>query len=200
MKKILLSVSLIALSVLAIFQATSAALQETVKVAGTSFGVSSDVTGGIVDTNTALKLFANLEGTASGSNLVDSVAGPSFSNMTTSWTDNYLVKVHNKSASPMDLIAMSEYINDPDTLRDDIYVEIVEWDDVNSNGQLDDGEEGASHGYDTILRLKNDTFNLGSIAANQTKGFAFKFDGSGLSEANQSMNAVYDFLIKGVTP
>ena len=200
MKRFILSVMIIALSVAAVFSATSAAFEESVKVAGTSFSIGTDVGESEVlgPANVALKLFDNLGGSASVDNLVDSVPGPDFVGVNDVWTDTYLVKAHNSGDIPLDLVATANYVSDPDELRDDLFIEIIGWDDTNNNGVLDAGEETTSYGYDSILRFKNDTFLLGSIAQDETRGFVLRFDGSGLTEINETMVAEYDFLITGV--
>lgn len=194
----ILSVFLILFSVSSIVQATSAVLEETVKVAGTSFSVGETTGGGDEEpANTALKILADSSASATDSNLVDSVDGPAFEGITQEWSDQFAVKVYNKGANAMDLVSKVDYVSDPDVLRDDLYVEVLEWNDTNNNGIVDTGETGTSYGYDTILRMRNDTFALGSINPNETRGFVMKFDGTGVSDSNDGQQAVYDFLITG---
>ncbi len=195
-KRLLASLLIITLSFISIVQGTSAIFEETVKVAGTTFSVGD---GGTTEepANTALKVLADASQTATESNLVDTIQGPSFEGITEEWSDQFSVKVYNKGDSTLDLVSKVDYISDPDVLRDDIYVEVLAWNDNNSNGIVDEGELGESYGYDTILRMRNDTFNLGSIEPEETRGFVMKFDGTGISETNNGMQATYDFLITG---
>lgn len=201
MKRFLASMAVVLLSLGGLFQATSAVFEETVKVAGSSFSVATsfDDGGGTPPTssNTALKMIRNLSLGPASDNLVDSVPGASFENISPTWVAETPIKMHNVGSSVLDVVASADYISDVDTIRDDIYVEISAWNDANSNGQIDAGEEGDSYGRDTILRLKNDTFPLGEILSGETKGYILRFDGAGLSEANQGMSAVYDFKFTG---
>ncbi len=177
-----------------------AAISETVKITGTTFNVGATFgggSGGSSDTNTMLKMYVDLGGSNAESNLSDSVVGPVYDNINDTWSNEYAVKVYNNGSGDMTLIAKANYIDDPNTLRDDIYVSIIEWTDLDNDGVVDSGELGTNYGTDTILRLRNDTFDLGAISAGETRGFVYRFDGSGLSEANASQSAVYDFTING---
>ncbi len=190
-------------SVLTLYGAVYAALEETVKVTGVTFNVGSTfgtgggTGGGTTTGNTALKMLNSLTGGTVSTNLLDSKQGLTYDSINDVWTATYPVKIHNKSASSMNLVAMADYISDVDTLRDDIYVSIVEWNDADEDGVVDDSEEGQVYGNDTILRLKNDTFVLGTMAANGTRGFVYKFNGSGLTTTNAGQTATYDFTITG---
>lgn len=199
MKKLALSLVIALLSVLTLIQATSALFEETVKVAGTSFtiGTSSGGGGGDTGTNTSLKILKTLDGQAVDSNFADSVSGPVFDNITPEWIAEVPIKIHNKGTTALSLISKVDYISDPDVLRDDLYVRVLEWNDSNNNGLVDAGEEGAEYGYDTILRWRNDTFPLGQIDGSQTRGFVMRFDGTGLTDTNIGMSAVYDFIFTG---
>lgn len=177
-----------------------AAISETVKITGTTFNVGTTFgggSGGPSETNTMLKMYTDLSGSNADSNLADSVSGPVYNDVNDTWSNDYAVKIYNKGSTNMTLVAKADYIDDPNTLRDDIYVTIIEWNDSNSDGIVDTSELGATYGNDTILRLRNDTFALGSISAGETRGFVYRFDGSGLSEANASQSAIYDFTIIG---
>ena len=197
MKKLLSSLVLISLAAASLFEAATAAFEETVSVAGTSFTVGTEV-GGNVDSNTALKFLVDVGGAVEASNFADTINGPEFGNIDNLWTESVSIKIHNKGELPLDLISKSNYVNDPDVLRDDIFVEVLAWDDINGDGAFDTGEEGTSYGHDTILRWRNDTFPLGEILGSETKGFVLKFDGSGITDANFGQTAVYDFIFTGV--
>lgn len=201
MRKIISSLVLIVLGAITIFQATSAVFEESVMVAGTSFSVgvpSGSDPSTPIDTNTALKMFVNLSGDSVSSNLADSLAGPSFGNINSAWSDEVAIKIHNAGSVPMNLVSTVNYVNDPNTLRNRINAEVIEWNDFNNNGQVDQGELGQSYGYDTILRWRNDLFHMGRINPDQTRGFVIKFDGAGLTQTNVGQSAIYDFVFKGV--
>lgn len=203
MKKIILTTLTLLFSGAALVTGTLAILEETVKLTGTTFNIAANAgqgTGGSgeeLTNNAFLKMLTNLSGSTDSSNLADAVVGPIFNDVDTPWTGNALVKLYNKGSVSVDVIAKSDYVSDPDTLRDDIFVAIYDWNDSNHNGALDSGEKGALHKRDTILRLKNDTFPLGSLNATEVKGFVLEFDGSGISSANAGKSAVYDFTFTG---
>lgn len=202
MKKIILSGFLVLLSSLSLIGVTSAAFEEKVSVLGTSFTIASDVGepvgGGGTTGNTDLKILVSNSAAATGANLADSVNGSSFGDIKISWKQDFPIKIHNKGTKLLDIVGSANYINDPDTLRDDLFIEILAWNDANNNGTAEENEIGQSYGHDTILRFKNDTFSLGELGSASTKGYVLRFDGSGLSDANVGMAAVYDFVFTGV--
>lgn len=193
------------MSLLTLYGAVYAALEETVTLSGVTFNVGSTFGsggGGTTPTtsNTALKLLSSLTGGTEAGNLADTHAGETYNNVNDVWTAQYPVKIRNKSASTMSLIAKANYIFDVNTLRDHILVSVVEWNDIDNDGIVDAGEEGQIYGNDTVLRLRNDTFALGSIGGNQTRGFIYKFNGSGLTATHAGHTATYDFSIIGMAP
>ncbi len=178
-----------------------AAISEKGNVKGTTFKVASSFPDPVPvpSSNNALKLINNLTGGTVDSNLVDDLTGPTYDNVSPTWSAFYPMKFYNKSDEILNLVASAEYIDDANTIRDDLYVAIYEWNDVNSNGVYDNGEAGTLFQRDTILRLKNDTFNLGQINGKATKSIVMKFDGEGLSSANFSQQGVFDFVFMGVS-
>lgn len=201
MKRILLSLFILGITLSSLFSVATAVLQESVGINGASFtvgtGTSSGGSGTTPTGNTSLKMLIDLSGSTADSNLSDNINGPEFTNIGPDWLYELPVKVYNKGSGNLSLVASASYVNDPDVLRDDIFVKITEWNDQNNNGVVEQGEEGQILGYDTVLRLRNDTYNLGQIDPSQTRGYIFEFDGTGVSEANAGMSAVYDFLITG---
>lgn len=194
-----LTVVLTVAGLLILSGAVYAFIQENGKVKGTTFKVSSNPgqgNEGGTSGNASLKLLKVLNGGTSATNLVDEFEGPTFENITAAWKDKVLLKVHNSGQKSLKLVSKADYANDPNTLRDDLYIKIYEWMD-NGDGVLQNSEIGSVYGYDTILRMKNDTFNLDTISPGATKSFIMEFDGSGLSEANADQTAVYDFIISG---
>ena len=139
----------------------------------------------------------DLAGSTGTANLTDETTGPTFENITTAWKDKVLLKVYNQGEKSLKLVSKADYANDPNTLRDDIFVKVYAWQDANNNGTFETGEAGDQYGYDSILRMKNDTFNLGNLSAGTMKGLVMEFDGTGLSSANADQTAVYDFIISG---
>lgn len=198
MKKILANITIVSFSLLTMVGAIYAVFEETVTVAGASFTVIADSDAGIGGTNTDLKILVDTSLSAEGSNLDDQVAGPVFDSVSTSWTEDYPLKIYNNGDKVLDIVSKASYVSDVDVLRDDIYVEVFSWSDSNSNGLVDDGEIGESFGRDTILRWRNDTFPLGQLNPGETAGYLLRFDGSGITDTNVGMQAIYDFLFIGV--
>jgi|LakMenE01Jun11ns_1017448.scaffolds.fasta_scaffold9908064_2 hypothetical protein len=199
-RKKVLVISFALIFLLSIGSAVYAFIQENGKVKGTTFKVSSTpVQGGSggADLNNNLKLLKDLAGTTGTTNLTDELAGPTFENLNTAWKDSYPMKLYNQGEKPLKLISAAEYVNDQYTLRDDIFVKISAWNDVNNNAGAEPSEIGSSYGYNSILRMKNDTFNLGNINPGEVRGVILEFDGTGLSESNAGQTAMFDFVIKG---
>lgn len=178
-----------------------AAISEKGTVKGTTFKVASNFTEQPAPTpvNSSLKILSSHNGGTVDANLVDSLTGPIYQDINPTWIAYYPVKFYNKSDQALTIVASADYIEDPNTIRDDLYVAIYEWNDVDNDGMYDDGEEGPLYKRDTILRLKNDTFNLGQIAGKTVKNIVLKFDGSGLSSANYSNQGIFDFVFTGTT-
>lgn len=198
MKKIILSSLVVLLASMALTTTVLALFEETVKVTGSTFKVATDSTGEPEDTeNGDLKILVNLGSDSNASNLADSVTGPLYDNISNSWTADYPIKLHNQGNKTLSLISKADYINDVNVLRDDIYVEVFAWNDTNTNGTVDTGELGQSYAKDTILRWRNDTFEMGRLLPNETRGFVLRFDGSGITDSNLGMEAVFDFEFTG---
>ncbi|MCB0514207.1 MAG: hypothetical protein KDC60_07260, partial [Bacteroidetes bacterium] len=127
------------------------------------------------------------------SNIANSIKGPHFTDIDNKWKDTYTFTLYNQSTEDINIISKSNYIEDPDTLRDDIFVAIHRWEDNDNDGKFDDSELGVQLDYNSILRWRNDTFNLGKISSNSMKKFVLVFDGSGISSANLGKKAIYSF-------
>ncbi len=211
-RKLIIGICSLVFSLFGLASAVYALVEETVKITGVGFQIASSFasttptptpttsptpTPIIVVGNANLKLLKIPNAGTSSANIADAVVGPVYQNVDPSTEKYFPVKFYNQGQVNLNLVATADYVSDPDTLRDDLYVGVYDWNDLDSDGQYDVGESGTAYGYDTILRLRNDTFLLGSIAGGQTKGFVYKFSGSGLSSANLSMSAIYDFKIVG---
>lgn len=202
-KKIMLSIFTCFFSLLGMASAVYALVQETVKITNMGFEVASSFDGSATPTptptsaNSSLKMLKQLDLGSASTNLSDTVSGIVFKNMTPTFDQSFPIKVYNQGQVNLNLVASADYISDPNTLRDDIFVAVYEWNDTNSNGVVDSNELGTKYGEDTILRLKNDTFALGAITPNQIKGLVYKFKGTGLSSANYGQSAVFDFKLVG---
>ncbi len=197
MKKIFANLTVVTLSFLTMIGATYAVFEETVKITNASFTVvsSSAVVGG---SNTDLKILLNPANPSQGANLDDQTAGPIFDNVSRYWVEDYPFKLYNKGDKTLDIVSKASYVSDINVLRDDIYVEAFGWDDANGDGLVTEDEIGESFGRDTIMRWRNDTFPLGQLNSKETRGFVLRFDGSGITETNVGMQALFDFEFIGV--
>lgn len=167
-----------------------AAFADKGSVLGSSFQVASS----------DLKMLDVLSGGTGESNLKDQLAGPSFTNITPNWQNDYLVKIFNNGSSTVHLTSNADYLtaNDPDDLRSLIYVEPIEWNDVNNDGALDTGEEGVSLGKKTIVKWKTEGFDLGTLAKNQIKGLLLRFSTMTIGDTKQGKTGIYDFVFDAV--
>ncbi len=169
---------------------TWAAFSDKGKVLGSTFSVG----------NSDIKLLENLSGITSQDNLKDELSGPNFVNLTPNWTQDYLLKIYNNGSTALQVTSNSEYetANDPDDLRSYIYVEPMDWDDSNGNGQLDLGEEGSSYGKKSITKWKTEGFDLQKIDMGTTRGFILRFSTTNLSDTKQGKTGSYDFVINAI--
>jgi len=171
-------------------------------VAGVSYAAFSDkgeVQGTSVSVGSAdIKLFDDVGGVIEETNLVDSKTGPSFENITQIWTDDYLVKLFNNANGQVNLFTNSDYetVNDPDDLRNDLYVEPIEWLDSDNDGFVSEGEEGQSYGKKSIVKWKTEGFDLGPMDSGNVRAFIMRFstDENGLSDSKQGTEITFDFV------
>lgn len=182
-KKILLIVIVISLAILA--GVAYAAFADKAEVLGTS------VTVGSAD----IKMLSNLGGGVTADNLVDSKTGPSFENIHSGWTQDYLVKLFNNGTSNLTLTSHSDYLtaNDPEDLRSILYVEPFDWADSNSNGVVDSGELGLSHARKTVVKWKTEGFSLGALPTGAVNGYILRFSADNISDSKQGASGVFDF-------
>jgi hypothetical protein len=167
-----------------------AAFQDKGKVLGSTFSVgSSDI-----------KLLNDVSGTTDSSNLADEINGPNFSNITPNWKNDYLIKLVNKGTTTLSMASHAKYLtaNDPQDLRNIIFVEPIVWNDLNNNGLADDGETGVSLGRKTIVKWNTEGFDFGLVNVNETKGFVLRFSTDAVSETKQGASGIFDFEIDAV--
>lgn len=197
MKKFFGNITVLTFTLLTLIGATYALFEETVQVSSASFKIVSTTDGEINGGNTDLKILLNTGLASEGANLDDEVPGPIFDSVSKNWTADYPIKLFNNGDKTLEIISKADYVSDVDVLRDDLYIEILTWNDANNNGLVDSGEVGDSFERDTILRWRNDTFILDQIAPNETKGYILRFDGEGLTDINIGMQALYNFEFTG---
>ncbi len=155
------------------------------KVLGSKFTVAS----------AEIKLLSNLSGGVNTENLVSELTGPEFNNVTSDWGDSYLVKIYNNSTSNLILTSRAEYAtaNDPDELRQLIFVEPYVWADANNNGLAETEELSTSLGKKSIVKWKTEGFDLGTLTSGEVKGVLLKFSTDSVSSTKQGKSAMFDF-------
>ena len=135
-------------------KATYSIFADRGNVLGTSFSVGS----------ADLKLLTDVTLPAEDQNLVDDLAGPTFENISENWYEDHLMKIYNNGSTRVQLSSHADYdtANDPEELRQLIYIEMFEWND-DGNGIVDPGEDGDSYGRKTIVKWKTEGIELGEM-------------------------------------
>lgn len=162
-----------------------AAFEDRGRVLGSRFSVGSS----------DLKLLADLAGGTDSVNLEDEITGPNFDNIYPNWQSDYMVKIFNNGSSVVQLTTSANYetANDPDELRQVIFVEPFEWDDANGNGVVDTGEEGASLGRKTIVKWKTEGYSLGQLNQGEVKSLILRFSTDSIGSSKQGKTGIFDF-------
>lgn len=185
-KKFYLYGSLIFLLLLTI-GVTFATFSDTADFSSSTFSVASS----------DIKLLNVIGGGTDSTNLVDEKAGPQFEDIIPYWSKDYLVQIYNNSNSDVALSSWADYenvaTNDPAELRQYIFVEMYDWDDLDGNGDIQQEEIGASYGRKTILKWKTEGFDLGVIPSDQIRGIILRFSTDNLSDSKQGATLLYDF-------
>jgi hypothetical protein len=183
-KKLFVTLSLI-LTLILVVGVAAAAFGDKGKILGSSFSVGS----------ADIKLLNDLAGGTTPDNLADELAGPSFSNISPYWTQDYPLKIYNNATGHIQLTSNANYetANDPDDLRQIIFVEPINWGDQNHDGIVDDGELGSSFGRKTIVKWKTEGYDLSSVAPGGTKGMILRFSTDSVPDSKQGKSAVFDF-------
>ncbi len=107
-----------------------AALILAAGVAVAAFGDKGEILGSNFSIGSAdIKLFKDLSGGTTSENLVDELNGPTFANISPNWSEDYPLKIYNNAPIHIQLTSNADYItaNDPDDLRQIIYVEPINW-------------------------------------------------------------------------
>lgn len=190
MKKAILVYSSLVILFLGAIGVTYAAFTDKAKLLGSTFSTGS----------ADIKFLLDLAGGVLAANLTDEKPGPSFSNITPNWNQDYPMKIYNNSASPLNLTTNSNYstINDPDDLRSYIYVEPFEWTDADNNGLFTESERGVSLGRKTITKWKTEGIDLGQVSGGSVKAVVLKFSTDALSDTKQGKSALFDFEFNSI--
>jgi len=166
-------------------------------VAVAAFGDKGEILGSSFSVGSAdIKFVEDLSGSTSSDNLADELSGPSFTNISPYWSEDYALKIYNNAAVHIQLTSNANYetANDPDDLRQIIYVEPINWGDANNNGVVDEGELGSSFGKKTIIKWKTEGYDLSSVAPGGVKGMLLRFSTESVSNTKQGKSAIFDFV------
>jgi len=188
-KKTYILGTLVLLSLVAI-GVTYAAFSDKGKVLGSTFSIGSG----------DIKLLRDIASGIQEENLADDISGPSFSDIGPNWEARYNLKVFNNATSPVTVSTNANYdtANDPDELRQIIYIEPLEWNDINEDGLVDSNEEGVSLGKKTIVKWKTEGFFLGQINSGEIKSLILIFSTESIPSSKQGASAIFDFVIDAI--
>jgi hypothetical protein len=172
-----------------------------VGVALAAFSDSGNVLGSTFSVGSAdIRLLSDVAGGTDVTNLVEELPGPTFTDISPNWSTDYLIKIFNNGTSSVDLASHANYVtaNDPEDLRQIIFVEPFYWDDVNGNGVVDTGEEGASLGRKTIVKWNTEGFALGNLDTGNVVGLILRFSTDNVSDTKQGASMIVDFEFESV--
>jgi hypothetical protein len=166
-------------------------------IAVAAFGDKGEILGSSFTVGSAdIKFLNSITGGTTAGNLVDQLDGPSFSGISPNWEQDYFVKIYNNAQTPVQLATNAYYetINDPEDLRQIIYVEPWLWNDADNDGAVGVGELPAtSLGRKTIVKWKTEGFDLGTLNAGEVQGLLLKFSTDDVSDTKQGASAIFDF-------
>lgn len=177
-------------------------LATTVGITYSAFTDKVKLTGATLSTGSAdIKLLAdNTLGTVT-SNLVDSIPGPTFTNISAGWDGYFPIKIYNNGTSTIALTSNSDYTtaSDPDDLRSVLRVTINKWEDRNNDGIYTGDEQGQSLGDKTIIKWKSEGFDMGAIQKGETKGYIIYFyANAALTDSKQGKTGVFDIELNSM--
>jgi hypothetical protein len=188
MKKYVFSICIAVALMLSSFGFAYAAFKDKTSFLGSSFTVGS----------ADIKLLVDLTGGTDTPNLTDQKTAPSFSNITSNWSQNYLLKIYNNAGSTLQLVSNADYLtaNDPDDLRTYLFVEMFPWNDTNNNGTVEDGELGTTLGRKNFIKWKSEGISLGNLITGEVKGLVLKFSTDALADTKQGKTGIFDFMFE----
>jgi len=162
-----------------------AALSNKVTMKGITFKTST----------VELKFLKDISLSSNSENFTSELSGVSFDGILNGWSSDYLVKIHNTSINNLQIKSFANYTTseDPASLRYSLYVEIFPWNDLNSNGLLDEGELGTSLGVKNFVKWKTEGFDLGSFESDKTYGYLLRFTADGITDTKQGQAGNFDF-------
>lgn len=171
-------------------------------VAYASFTDQSKFTGSRFSIGSAdLKLLNNLAGGTDASNLVDTKPVPSFDNISPLWYADYLIKIYNNGSQPVTLTSNMDYLtaNDPATIREVLYMEPFDWNDLDNDGVFDgEAEQGASYGKKAFTTWKSTGFNFGQLGTGAIKPLIMRFSAGNITNSKMGAVGIFDFMFDSV--
>jgi len=182
---------------IAILGAVIIALIIAAGVALAGFGDKGEILGSTFSMGSAdIKFVKDLAQGTAPDNLTDEITGPSFGNIGPNWSHNYALKIYNNAPAQVQLTSHADYLtaNDPDELRQIIFVEPLSWTDTNNNGLVEDSEVGSSFGKKTIIKWKTEGYNFGVLGTGGLKGLVLRFSTESVSDTKQGKTAIFDFV------
>ena len=135
----------------------------------------------------------------------DSVPGVTFSNIYPGWTGESLVKVVNTGSLNLILSSVASQTGGSTELSNWITVELYGWNDANSNGVVDPGEQQAAYGTGPVTLTEwfaaSPFTDLGQIDGSyEVRGFIFRFAvDPGIPGTFQGSSMSADFTFAGTT-
>jgi hypothetical protein len=168
---------------------TYAAFADRAEVLGSTFSVGS----------ADIKLLLDVFGLPVEENLADELMGPAFVDIDPEWVEDYLVTLYNPTASNLDITTHADYetANDPDDLRQDIFVTIYEWEDLNGNNFMEEEELVYEYGTKSIVKWKTEGFELAVLEPGGLMPLVLRFS-SDVPNSKQGASAVFDFEFDSV--
>lgn len=161
-----------------------------------AFADRADVLGTSVSVGSAdLRLLNDLAGGVVEENLVETIPGPSYTNVGPNWTEDYLVKIFNNGTSTVQITTQSNYLtaDDPEDLRGLLFVEPFQWDDINNDGIADTVELGTSYGRKSFIKWKTEGFVLEDIPSGGVGGYVLRLSTDSIPDSKQGATALFDF-------
>ncbi len=142
-----------------------------------------------------IKFLKDITGGNISENLVTELTGVSFDNIYNYWSTDYLVKLVNISSNNVNISSYANYTTaeDPASLRYSLFVEIIKWNDKNSNGIVDEGELGDSLGKKNFVKWKTEGFNLGVLEPGVVSSYILRFSAENLTETKVGQSGKFDF-------
>jgi hypothetical protein len=172
-------------------------------VAYASFTDQSKFTGSRFSIGSAdLKLLNDLAGGTAASNLVDTKPVPSFDNISPLWYADYLVKIYNNGTQAVNLTSNMDYLtaNDPENIREILYMEPFAWNDLDNDGVFDgETELGSSYGKKVFTSWKSTGFNFGQVDAGSVKPLIMRFSAGNVTNSKMGAVGTFDFMFDSVS-